>query len=70
MKNDGDKKGELTKVSEELPILSKVQFSDESFDTPIYNIWSFAKKTNLAKSQRNRTHRKTNNLRCLTVHTA
>jgi len=39
-------KGELSNVNESLRKSLKVQFSDESWQPPIYNVWSFAKKTN------------------------
>ena len=37
---------DVCQFSAELRKSYKVQFSDESFIAPIYNVWSFAKKTN------------------------
>ena len=39
-------KSELSLISTELVKSSKVQFSDDTWTPPIYNVWSFAKKTN------------------------
>ena len=39
-------KKEVSVISTELAKLPKVQFSEENFTPPIYNVWSFAKKTN------------------------
>ncbi|MBB1074495.1 ParB N-terminal domain-containing protein [Rhodoferax sp. 4810] len=36
----------LTQLLEDVPKVAKVQFLDDEFQLPIYNIWSFAKKTN------------------------
>lgn len=44
--NTDKQKGELVRLTEEIPNIAKVQFSDESWTPPIYNVWSFAKKTN------------------------
>jgi hypothetical protein len=45
-RNTEKEKGELTVEMENLPKLPKVQFSEPDFKPPIYNVWSFAKKTN------------------------
>ena len=37
---------EVCSLSEDLLKMNKVQFSDESWQPPIYNVWTFAKKTN------------------------
>jgi DNA modification methylase len=37
---------EVCLILENLPKLGKVQFSEEDFTPPIYNIWSYGKKTN------------------------
>ena len=39
-------KKEVSVISTDLVKLPKVQFSDDSWQPPIYNVWSFAKKTN------------------------
>lgn len=37
---------ELSALSSDLKKAPKVAFLDEGFEPPIYNIWTFAKKTN------------------------
>jgi ParB-like chromosome segregation protein Spo0J len=37
---------ELSPISEDLRKLAKVQFAEEEWLAPIYNVWTFAKKTN------------------------
>jgi len=36
----------LLGISEDIPKILKVAFSEETWQPPIYNVWSFAKKTN------------------------
>lgn len=37
---------EVSQISTDLVKFAKVQFSDDSWTPPIYNVWSFAKKSN------------------------
>lgn len=65
----GEVIGSVDVVKKELPCLSedvlkstKVQFSEEGWQPPIYNIWSFAKKTNETSHFGNTEQRITDNL--------
>ncbi|MBK5941411.1 hypothetical protein CCR96_19605 [Halochromatium roseum] len=42
-------KKELPCILEDFPKSTKVQFSDESFEPPIYNVWKLQNKTNTAR---------------------
>ena len=55
-------KSELSLISTELVKSSKVQFSDDTWTPPIYNVWSFAKKTNETSHFGNTEQRITENL--------
>ena len=37
---------QVCRILEDFPKSVKVQFSEEDFAPPIYNVWTFAKKTN------------------------
>lgn len=56
------KKDYLSVLSEDLPKVPKVQFSEESWQPPIYNVWTFAKKTNSTSHFGNTEQRIVDNL--------
>ena len=45
LSKDGAEK-EVSRLLEDLLKVGKVTFSEEDFTPPIYNVWTFAKKTN------------------------
>ncbi len=55
-------KSDLSLICEDLRKSSKVQFSEESWQPPIYNVWSFAKKTNATSHFGNTEQRIVDNL--------